>query len=161
VAAEAHPGMGANGLMFEGIHEMTLSEVEATFGRFQRSDRRCRLFEKLRTYVHEVESAGWAASIILDGSFIMRLVDEPQDIDMILVLPRDWDMNSEVRPFEYNLLSKRMTRRLYGFDVFAVVAGSDAETKWLEFFAQVGPKWCEPFSSLPFGCKMGMVRIKI
>ena len=88
----------------------------------------------------------------------MAAVDEPEDIDIVLVLPEDWDMASELRPFEYNLISRRRTQRLYGFDVFAVRAGSPEETNILEFFQEVGPKWRKPFG-LPAGLRKGIIRI--
>jgi hypothetical protein len=141
-----------------GVHDASLAEVEALFGAFQRTERRRRLFAKLREYVDEVGRATRAARVVVDGSFVMAAVDEPDDIDIILVLPEDWDMSSELRPFEYNLISRRRTRRLYGFDVFAVRAASPEETNILEFFQQVGPKWRAPFS-LPAGLRKGIIRI--
>jgi len=41
------PELDARGLLPEGIHPCSMSEIAQRFGRFQRSDRRCRLFERL------------------------------------------------------------------------------------------------------------------
>jgi len=135
-----------------------MTELEQLFGRFQRSEQRRRLFTKLQEYVAEVRSAGWGAHVIVDGSFVMAAIDEPADIDVILALPEDWDMTSEVRPFEYSLISRSRTRKRYGFDVFAVRAGSSEERTMLEFFQQVNVKWNE-ILGLPSGLKKGIVRI--
>lgn len=148
-----------NGLLPEGLCDLTLEQVRSLFGQFQHSDRRCRLFEKLTRYVREVGQAGWGAKIVIDGSFVMSCVDAPEDVDLVLVLPTDWDIAAELRPHEYNVISKRMVRRLYGFDVFAVRAGSEEERRWLEFFAQVNVKWSNPPCRLPTGARKGLVRI--
>jgi len=118
------------------------------------------LFAKLVEYVNDVKSAGIHARIIVDGSFIMGAVDEPEDIDVILVLPEDWDMASEIRPFEYNLIARKRTRRRYGFDVFAVRARSPEEQAMIAFFQQVNVKWNEPLG-LPAGLGKGIVRVAL
>src|SRR5262245_1676341 len=92
------------GLLVPGTHDATPAEVERAFARFQRSDRRITLFAKLRAYLAELRQTGWACHVILDGSFVMPMVDEPNDIDVILVLPADWDLTRELRPFEYNVV---------------------------------------------------------
>ena len=88
----------------------------------------------------------------------MAEVDEPADIDVVLVLPEEWDMAAEVRPFEYNLISRKRVRKKYGFDVFAVRANSPELTRWCEFFAQVNVKWCLPLG-IPEGTTKGLLRI--
>lgn len=153
------PKFTDEGLLPEGVHDCSLQVLEQEFGRFQSSDRRCKLMEKLKEYISELRSTGWDAKVIVDGSFVMAKIDKPDDIDLILVLPDSWDMKAEVRPFEYNLISKRMTRRKYGFDVFAVPAQSDAERQWIEFFQQVDVKWLSKFGWPP-GLKKGIVRVQ-
>lgn len=145
-------------LLPAGVHDLTLDEVETLFGRFQRTDRRRALFAKLVEYVNDVKGAGWNAGVIVDGSFVMPAVDEPEDIDILLVLPEDWDMTSEIRPFEYNLIARKRTRRRYGFDVFAVRARSPELQAMVAFFQQVNVKWSEPLG-LPPGLVKGIVRI--
>jgi hypothetical protein len=159
IAEDDLPSLTEQSLLPVGIHDLTLDQVESTFGKFQTSNRRCRLFEKLKAYVSDCKSAGWVIAIIVDGSFVMRCVDEPDDIDLILVLPNNWDWAAELRPFEYNLVSKKMTRRLYGFDVFAVREASEEERNWVEFFAEINAKWTRPPYALPKGSQKGLVRI--
>jgi hypothetical protein len=156
--ARSLPALTEHHLLPVGIHDLTLSQVESLFGGFQRSERRARLFAKLVEYLDELKSAGWNARVIVDGSFVMPAVDEPEDVDIILVLPEDWDMSSGIRPFEYNLIARRRTRRRFGFDVFAVRASSPEEQAMVTFFQQVNVKW-SVLLGLPPGLGKGIVRI--
>lgn len=137
---------------------MALDQVEQLFGQFQGSDRRPRLMRMLREFVAEVGKTGWTAQILLDGSFVMGGVDRPEDIDVILVLPADWDFSAELRPFEYNLLWRKRTAAKYGFDVFAVASGSPEEAQLIEFFQTVNVKWRRQFQ-LPLAVKKGIVKV--
>jgi hypothetical protein len=74
-------------ILTNGVHDASLENVEAEFAKFQKSDRRLKLFGKLQSYLAEVKRADCGMSVILDGSFVMACVDEPEDIDLILVLP--------------------------------------------------------------------------
>src|SRR5262249_10520790 len=127
------PNATSDGVLPEGIHEATLAEIGDRFGRFQRSTRRITLFENLRRYLGAVRKAGWDATVILNGSFVMECVDTPSDIDLVLVLPPGWNMNAELKPFEYNLVSRKRVRREYRIDAFAVRAGSQEEQQWLRY----------------------------
>src|SRR5690349_20929726 len=118
------------GLLPPGIHDATLAEIEASFARFQKTDRRIKLFEKLKAYLTELRRTGWQCEVILDGSFVMPPVDEPNDIELILVLPSDWDMSQPLRPFEYNVVSRKFTRSEYQIDVLPAPAGSEAERQY-------------------------------
>ena len=157
--SENLPELTAERLLPEGVHECSLQDVEGLFGRFQHSNRRCELFRKLQEYVEQAREAGLASAVVVDGSFVMAAVDEPNDVDLILVMAKDWDLSAtEIRPFEYNLVSGRMTRKLFGFDVFAVPAESEAEREMTEFFQEIGPRWNNDLN-LPSGLKKGVVRI--
>jgi hypothetical protein len=78
-------------LLHPGVHDASMETVEALFGKFQRSDRRMKLFAKLAEFVEAVRKAGCGSSVIIDGSFVMVCIDEPNDIDIVLVLPSGWD----------------------------------------------------------------------
>lgn len=99
------------GLLPPGVHEASWEVVEEQFARFQRTDRRLKLFGKLRDYAREVKRSGCGTGIVIDGSFVMPCVDEPEDIDVILVLPADWDLSADLKPYQYNLVSKRRSSR--------------------------------------------------
>ena len=145
-------------LLAPGVHDATLEEVEEHFGRFQRSDRRVALFKKLKAFLAEVKRSGWACTIILDGSFVMPPIDEPNDMDLILVMPNEWDMTAELRPFEYNVLSKKHTKKEYEIEVYAVLPGSEAERRFHALFEQVRIEWCQKFH-WPTDSHKGIVRL--
>jgi hypothetical protein len=147
-------------LLASGVHDTPLEEVGEHFGRLQRSDRRMKLFGKLREYVSEVRKAGWECSLIIDGSFVMPCVDEPEDIDLILVLPKDWDISADLKPHQYNLVSKKRVQKEYGIEVFVVRAGSVEEQKWITFFCQINIKWCQQFG-WPTDSLKGIVRVAV
>jgi hypothetical protein len=90
----------------------------------------------------------------------MACVDEPEDIDLVVVLNDDWDWNAKLRPFQYNVVSKLRVKKQYGFDVFFAKAGSDQETQWLSFFSQVSPKWRHHFGWPPRVGK-GVIKVKL
>jgi hypothetical protein len=146
------------GLLPPGIHDATMAEIEGTFARFQKTERRISLFAKLKAYVKEVKQTGWQCEIVVDGSFVMPTVDEPNDIDIILVLPSDWDMTKELRPFEYNVVSRAFTKKEYRIDVLPAPRGSIAELKYSLLFAQIRVEWCRQFG-WPEDSVKGIVRI--
>ncbi len=67
----------------------------------------------------------------------MTAKDEPSDIDLILVLRSNHDYHAELKPFEYNALSKSEVRRRFRFDVVVVQAGSDLYEHSVNFFQGV------------------------
>ena len=110
------PELDHDGFLPDGVHECSLGELEDRFGRFQRTDHRSVLFAKLVEYLGEVRSTGMATAVIVDGSFVTATA-EPNDVDLVLVLSAGHDLAANLRPFEYNALSRRMVRQRYGFDL--------------------------------------------
>ena len=147
-----------HGLLPPGIHDASLDDIEQRFGSFQRSDRRCRLFASLKMYAEEIRLTVTGAALIVDGSFVMGGVDSPDDIDLILVMPDGWDFAAELRPFQYNIASRRVVKRKYGFDVRVVRANSPEMQLWIEFFSQVNVKWCA-LLGIPVGTKKGLAMV--
>lgn len=143
-----------------GIHDATMEEIRELFGEFQRSVRRMRLCDKLEEYVRELRSANLGQFLVVDGSFVMGCVDEPEDVDVVLVMAATWDMPSELRPFQYNLLSKRMVKKKFPFDVFIVREGSGEEKSVVDLFSKVNTKWYERFG-FPERSTKGLVRIAL
>lgn len=130
------PAFNEFGLLPAGVHDCTLAEVEECFGRFQSSDRRCRLFERLRLLVSDARTSRLVRALIVDGSFVTAK-DAPNDIDLILVLAHDHDYAAVLRPFEYNVLSRSHLRRTYGFDVVTESDGTLELAEYVRFFSQV------------------------
>jgi hypothetical protein len=145
-------------LLPAGVLDASLEVVEELFSRFQHTDRRIRLFGKLRDYLAAVKKAECATSVIIDGSFVMGCVNEPEDIDLILVLPQGWDTKAELKPYQYNLVSKKRVKKEYGIEVFAVAPESVDEQEWIDFFCRVNVKWCEQFG-WPIDTKKGIVKV--
>ncbi len=152
--------LNPSGVLSVSVHDTTLDTIELLFGQARRSTRRVTLFAKLKEYVTELRSAEIRGSLIVDGSFVMGCVEEPDDIDIVLVLASDWDLKAELRPFQYNLISKRDVKRKFPIDVYPVLAGSDAERKWTEFFLQINVKWHGPHG-FANGSQKGLVRIPL
>jgi len=130
------PRFDASGLLPSGIYDCSLAEVRERFGLFQTTDCRPRLFEKLEAYLHEAWRIESLTEIIVDGSFVTD-APHPNDIDLILVLSSTHDFSMELRPFEYNVLSTRRAREIFGLDVLVAQQESVAYDQYVGFFAQV------------------------
>jgi len=144
------PALNQDGFLPEGIHDCTLLEIKERFGAFQRTDQRCRLFERLEKLLREIHSTGMFQAVIVDGSFVTG-VDDPHDIDLILVVPPTHDFAAELRPLEYNVLSKQQIRRQYGFDAIVARADHPELARFIDFFGQV---------RLRPGVSKGLLRLK-
>ena len=127
------------GLLPVGIHDCSLDEVRERFGKFQGTDRRCRLFERLEALIHQMKATGFFAAIIVDGSFVTDK-GSPNDIDLILVLRPSHEMTLPLRPFEYNVVSRRQVRRQFGIDALITREGRPEFSEYLGFFAGVRGK---------------------
>jgi hypothetical protein len=136
------PVLNEQGLLPVDIHDCTLDEMAGHFGQDrwvnnQLRERRSRLFARLRDYWNEYNRSGLPGSLLVDGSFVTDKA-EPGDIDLAVVLPADHNFGAEVRPFEYNLLSKRRVRQNgYPFDLFVVAEGSSQHQEVVRLFHQV------------------------
>ena len=89
----------------EGVYECSFEEVDAAFGRFWRSDRRIDLTAKLKRFLEDARKSGIVGAIVIDGSYVTGKA-EPNDIDLIVAYRPDFELGQELRPFEYNVLSK-------------------------------------------------------
>ena len=88
----------------------------------------------------------------------MGCIEEPDDIDLVLVLPPEWDDAADLKPYQYNLVAPRLVKRSYRFDLIAVSFGSTDEIEWIEFFGQVNPKWSDKFG-WPDDLQKGILRV--
>jgi hypothetical protein len=125
-----------DGVLPIGIHHCTFEEIFSVFGRFNRSDKRPRLTERLRQYIADARNSGIASAVIVDGSYVTGKA-ELNDVDVILVLRSDFDLGSELRPMEYNIQSKRAVKKQYGFDVLPAIEGTEVYEEYLQLFSQV------------------------
>jgi hypothetical protein len=130
------PNLNEQGLLPPGVYDCSLEEIGERFGTFQSTDRRSRLYERLQEYLTQVRSANLAIAVIVNGSFVTSKAD-PNDIDLILVLPSSRDLSADLAPMAYNILSRRWVGRHYGFDILVAREDTIEYTQSVEFFQQV------------------------
>jgi len=145
------PAFNEDGFLPEGIHDCTLGDIRERFGQFQQTDQRCRLFERLEMFLRDVAATSFFRTVIVDGSFVTA-EDAPNDIDLILVLLETHDFTATLRPFEYNVVSKRQIRRQHGFDAIVASEGSRELDDYIEFFSRVRDR---------FGVTKGLLRVSL
>jgi hypothetical protein len=129
------PDFTENGLLPEGRHLSTFKHFETRFVYFDMSDQRFRLFEKLRELYLEAKRSGIVKRFLVGGSVVTSKA-EPNDFDCILVLDPSIELHN-LPPAQYNLVSRRRARRLFGGDVFAVFEDSVQYHELLELFQVV------------------------
>ena len=130
------PEFTENEILPNSIYNCSFEELEGVFGRFQSTDCRIILTRKLKAYIQDLRQSGIGTELIIDGSYVTGK-DNPGDIDLILVLEKDFDYSSPINPFEYNLASNRAVKRKYGFDVFVEKKGTERYNSLIEFFHKV------------------------
>ena len=93
----------------------------------------------------------YAIEVIINGSYVTSK-ECPEDIDLLLILSKDTSSLGTINPFIYNTMSRRITRRRYGFDIFQIFKDSDDYEKMIDYFRQVknNPQ-----------IKKGLLRIKL
>ena len=128
------PTLTDEGFLPLGVHDCSLAELRDVFGSFRSNDRRPQLFRKLEEFLRALKGTSIEMSVIVDGSFVTREA-EPNDIDLILVLPSDWQFNPDASPSEYNVLSRTRVKRLWGFDLLIARADTKEYDEYVAFFS--------------------------
>ena len=100
------PEFETGGFLPAGVHDCTWDEIRQRFGETANGANRAILYVKLVEYRRELNATGMAIGLIVDGSFVTE-IEEPHDIDLVLILSKDHDFTTEMRPFVYNSLSRR------------------------------------------------------
>ncbi len=132
----AIPEFTDQGYLPRGLHPCSLEEIQERFGSFLWTNRRAVLNRKFLEFVHEIRATDLVAWLVIDGSFATDK-PEPNDMDLILVLHAGHDFSAELRPFEYNVVSRRCVQRRYEFDVLVARENSPELAEYIEFFEQV------------------------
>jgi hypothetical protein len=140
----------------EGVHECTVAEVEARFGRFRKSDRRIKLTDRLKQYLTAAKQSGIVTAVIVNGSYVMN-VDEPEDIDLIAILSPDFDQAQELKPYQENVVDRSAIYRDYRFDGFVYKEGSLGLHKLIIDFGVVPEK----HEKVTAKSRKGMVRVNL
>ncbi|MEX2317389.1 MAG: hypothetical protein WD669_09575 [Pirellulales bacterium] len=126
------PEFNEHGLLPPGIHMTTLEEFERRFSYFASSDRRFRLFDKLRELYLVAKHTGVVKQFIVGGSFVSSK-PEPADFDCILVITAEV-VCMDVLPTQYNVVSRRRVRRIFAGDIFPVIEKSPLHYEMLDLF---------------------------
>jgi len=113
-----------------------MDEAAERFGAFQSSDRRPQLWLRFSEFMREVKACRLIAAVLVDGSFVTA-ISNPNDIDLVLVVSANHDFEADFQPGEYNILSKRLVNRRFGFDLLVARAGSEEYRRYVGFFQQV------------------------
>jgi hypothetical protein len=142
------PKLTENGFLPHGIFDSDFSEIENRFGKFQKTDRRILLFEKLKTLFDEVSVTNFVEEIIIDGSFI-SVIDYPNDIDLVVVLKEE-TANLEIPFWIQTILDSKKLSKKFQFDVVIVQKNSIRYFMFLDFFQDSRE-----------GIKKGVVRVKL
>lgn len=129
------PDFTEQGLLPEGVHRATIKEFQTRFVHFDMSDQRFRLSEKLRELYLAAKRSGVVKRFLIGGSFVTTK-PEPNDFDCILVLDPSIEWR-DLPPMEYNLVSRRMARRIFGGDIVPVFENSPQYHEYLEIFQSV------------------------
>lgn len=143
------PPFDESGCLPEGIYDCTIDEAAERFGGFQLSTQRAHLWDRFIEFMQEADACKLVDAVLVDGSFVTTNAD-PNDIDLVLVVPANHDFSADFQPSEYNVLSKRRVNRRFGFDLLVARADSEEYRRYVGFFQQVR---LEP------GRKKGILRI--
>ncbi|MCI0358725.1 MAG: hypothetical protein L0211_09610 [Planctomycetaceae bacterium] len=130
------PALTADGLLPDGIYDCMLDEIRDQFGSFQRTDRRCRLFERLEAFVRTAKTSGIVVAVVVDGSFVTGK-DAPSDVDVIVVLRADHDYGAILRPTEYNVVSTGQIRRVFRIDALIAREGTEELHRYVSLFSRL------------------------
>jgi hypothetical protein len=141
---------------------MTLEEVGRLFGNVPESQYRLRLFGKLKQYVERLQTLKIGIALIVDGSFAMPCIETPEDIDILLVMPENWDISLEKIPDEYyNLVStERVEEEFVRLHLFAVAENSQTYHGWIRYFSRIKDDWHFIFD-IPLNVSKGLIRITL
>jgi len=126
------PEFTEDGLLPAGIHRATLAQFKERFAVFSRSDRRFQIGKQIERLIADARRSEIVRSVLMAGSYVTAKA-EPNDFDCILVLDQSV-VGTALAPFQYNLVSRKMARRMYGGDVTPAIEGSAALEEYIEFF---------------------------
>ncbi len=130
------PPFNPHGLLPPGIFDCSFAQLQGRFGKFQESDRRPRLAQRLAEFVAAVQKSRLFDSLLIDGSFVTAK-PAPNDIDLVAVLRPGHDFERDLPMSEYTLVSRALLRRRFGFDVLLAEQDSLLYQTYVEFFSRV------------------------
>jgi hypothetical protein len=124
------PAFRADGYLPEGLY--LASEAEVTFRFGASTPRRRRHALRLRRWIELVRQIG-GKRFLVDGSFV-TVKHKPNDIDAVVLLPRDFEVPIE-QGIESALELERMLLSRHPEEIFAAEDEADWND-WVEFFSR-------------------------
>lgn len=143
------------GYLPPGIHLFTLDQMRDAFGGFKSTNQRPRLYGKFLELVDEAKRFDFIRYFVIDGSFVTDKSD-PSDIDLLIVVDQGVLSrldSSMINPYEYNILSSRMLKKRFLFDVFVVPEHSQSLINYMNFFSRI--------KNSDLDIKKGVVRLNL
>lgn len=129
------PEFDIDGDLPPGIYQATLDELERRLSRFVVSDRRINLFARFKQLVAMARRSGIVERLVVGGSFVTSK-PEPNDIDIVIVLPNDLDFDA-LTPSQNAVTNRSALRRdlkTGALDVTTVRSETSQMDLVLEFF---------------------------
>ena len=129
------PKFNSDGNLPHGVHQASLIEIENRFGEFTISDRRVRLFSKLKQLVKMAKFSGIVKRIIIGGSFVSAK-PVPNDVDVVIVIAKDVEIETLAQS-QYVLTDRDALRRVLKGNDFDVIVVREETTRMqtiVEFF---------------------------
>jgi hypothetical protein len=142
----AIPPFRPDGYLPEGVH--VCSEAQALFRFGSSSRRRRQLVLRLRRWIELGRQVG-ARRLLVDGSFVTA-EEQPQDIDTVILLPKDFSQQLE-QEYESALELEEMLLTRRPEELFAAEDEADWE-EWVDFFSRTRE---------PDGRRKGLVEIRL
>ena len=124
------PQFRTDGYLPEGLHLASEAETLSRFGRLTGWRRRLAL--RLRRWIELAREIG-AQRLLIDGSFVTAK-EKPDDIDAVILLPRDFQLQVE-RGIEAALQLEEMLLTRRPEEIFAAEDATDWN-EWVEFFGR-------------------------
>jgi len=86
--------------------------------------------------MREASMSGAVEMVLMDGSFVTAKPD-PNDIDLVIVLPASHDFSANLPAAQYDVLAQKRVRKRFGFDILVVKNSSESLEHAIAFFQQV------------------------
>jgi hypothetical protein len=90
----------------------------------------------LRAFVREAQACGLIKWVLVDGSFVTA-EHNPNDVDLILVVPASHDFAADLPLRQYHVVSRRSVFRHYRLEVLVAREDSEEYRRYLAFFRQI------------------------
>jgi hypothetical protein len=151
-----------HGILPPGIHEMNMEEIGRLFGNVPKPQYRLRLFETFQKYVERLQTLHIGIALLVDGSFVMPCIEKPADIDVALVMPKEWrNPVAKIPPEQYNVLSPvRVEEEFTGLHLFVVAENSPQYHGWVHWFSKIKGDWRIMFD-IPHNVSKGLIKVTL